>query len=106
MTEDLENRMKVDVSESSEMGEVVSEFSTNKPSSSNLTRDEHRLQWRAKGIFGKMSPSAVKLVDDFVDSKRSVDGWNTNQKVAAITGVQQQRNGIGERLAGLFKPKE
>ena len=106
MKEGLEERMKVNLSEGTEMGEVMKEFSEKKPSSSNLSSDEHKLTWRAKGIYGKMSPSAVRLIEDFVDSKRSVGGWNTTQKVAAITGIQQQRSGFGEKLAGLFRPQQ
>ena len=82
----------VDLSEKTEMGEVTKEFSENKPSSSNLTSDEHKLTWRAKGIYNKY-PKTLKMISDYVDSKRSVLGWNTTQKVAAITGIQQQRSG-------------
>lgn len=83
----------VDLSEKTEMGEVTKEFSLNKPSSSNLTSDEQKLIWRAKAIILALSPDNIGILDDYLDSKRSVQGWNTNQKVAAITGIQQQRSG-------------
>lgn len=89
---------KVDLSEKTEMGEVTKEFSENKPSSSNLTHDEHRLTWRARSILKRLSPRSADIINDFVDSKRSVDGWNTNRKVEAITGIQQQRQGMMGRV--------
>jgi len=102
----LEDRMKVNLNETTEMGEVVKEFSEDRPGSSNLTSDEHKLLWRAEGIYQKMSPSAVILLHKYRDGKRSVFGWNTSQKVAAITGIQQNRTGFGERFANLFRPQQ
>ena len=89
---------KVDLTEKTELGEVTKEFSQNRPSSSNLSDDEMRLTWRAKCILRRLSPKSVRIIDDFVDLKRSVKGWNTDQKVAAITGVQQQRAGFGGKI--------
>ena len=83
---------KVDLSEKTELGEVTKEFSENKPSSSNLTSDEQKLTWRAKGIYSKY-PKTLKMISDYIDLKRSVQGWNTQKKVEAITGIQQQRSG-------------
>ena len=54
---------KVDLSEKTELGEVTKEFSENKPSSSNLTDDEHKLTWRAKGIYSKY-PKTLKMIND------------------------------------------
>ena len=96
----------VDLSEKTEMGEVVKEFSENKPSASNLTSDEFRLTWRAKSILRRLSPSSTIIIDDFVDGKRSVDGWNTSRKVEAITGIQQQRTGMMGRFIDAFKPRQ
>lgn len=98
---------KVDLSEKTELGEVSKEFSENRPSSSNLTSDEHKLVWRAKSILRRLSPTSLKIIDEYVDSKRSVNGWNTGQKVAAITGIQQQRQGFGGKIMEkLFTPKQ
>lgn len=97
----------VDMNETTELGEVTKEFSENKPSSSNLSDDEFRLTWRAKSILRRLSPKSVIIIDDFVDGKRSVGGWNTEQKVAAITGVQQQRQGVmGKFMDKMFTPKQ
>ena len=96
----------IDLSEKTELGEVTKEFSENKPSSSNLSNDEFRLVWRAKSILKVLSPKSAGIIDDFVDMKRSVGGWNTHQKVSAITGIQQQRTGFGEKFADFFRPKQ
>lgn len=97
---------KVDLSEKTELGEVTKEFSENKPSSSNLTSDEQKLIWRAKAIILALSPDNIDILNDYVDSKRSVLGWNTIQKVAAITGVQNQRQGLGSRIMDkMFSPR-
>ena len=98
---------KVDLSEKTELGEVTKEFSENKPSSSNLTGDEHKLTWRAKGIYSKY-PKTLKMISDYIDSKRSVKGWNTEMKVSAITGIQQQRTGgmLGGFMNKMFTPKQ
>jgi len=84
-----------ELNDSSELGEVAKEFNKSTPSSSNLTKDEHILTWRATHILKRLSPKSVDIIRDFIDSKRSVGGWNTNKKVEAITGVQQQRSGNG-----------
>jgi len=94
--EDLERLMErasEELNETSELGEVAREFNNFSPSSSNFTKDEHTLLWRGKNILKRMSPSSVEILEDFMDSKRSVGGWNTLRKVEAITGVQQQRGG-------------
>jgi len=94
--EDLERLMEKAqdaTSESSELGELAREFDNFTPASSNFSKDEHTLLWRGKNILKRMSPSSVEILDDFMDSKRSVGGWNTAQKVSAITGVQQGRQG-------------
>ena len=104
--EDLMQRASEGLSEKTELGEVTKEFSESKPSSSNLTPDEFRLAWRAKNILRKLSPSSEKMIDEFIDMKRSVGGWNTDKKVAALTGVQQQRAGIMDKLSGLVTPKQ
>lgn len=93
-----------DLTEQTELGEVTKEFSENKPSSSNLSRDEHTLVWRGKSILREISPKSVIIIDDFIDGRRSVGGWNTNKKVEAITGVQNQRQ--GNFLTNMFKPRE
>lgn len=103
--ENLEDAIKgVDLSEKTELGEVTKEFGENKPSSSNLTSDEHKLTWRAKGIYSKY-PKTLKLISDYIDSKRSVKGWNTEKKVEAIVGVKQDRGG-NNMLTKLFSPKQ
>jgi len=89
---------KVDLSEKTELSEVAKEFGENKPGSSNLSSDEHKLVWRAKNILNRLSPSSKDIIDDYVDSKRSVGGWNVQKKVEAITGIQQQRQGWGGRM--------
>ena len=106
--ENLDDILKnVDLSEKTEFGEITKEFSENKPSSSNLTEDEFRLTWRAKSILRRLSPKSVLIIEDFIDGKRSVHGWNTGQKVQAITGVQQQRSGFGSQfMEKMFQRKE
>lgn len=110
MKEDDENLddvlQNVDLSEKTELGEVTREFSENRPSSSNLTSDEFRLVWRARSILRVLSPKSEAIITDFVDMKRSVDGWNTNRKVEAITGVQQQRTGFGQKFMDMFRPQQ
>jgi len=98
----------VDLSEKTEMGEVTKEFSLNKPSSSNLTDDEHKLTWRAKSILRRLSPKSMIIIEDYIDGKRSVDGWNTEKKVQAITGIQQQRSGgmLSNAWNKLMVPKQ
>ena len=96
MGEDLDEIMEkatAGLQESTELGEVAREFDKSTPSNSNLTQDEFRLTWRAENILKRLSPKSVEIIRGFVDQKRSVNGWNTNQKVQAITGVQQQRGG-------------
>ena len=96
MDRDLEEKLEAGLEgETSEMGEVAREFNTNHPSSSNLTKDEHTLSWRGKNMLKNISPTAVEIINDFLDSKRSVGGWNTDRKVEAITGIHQQRSGGG-----------
>ena len=90
---------KADLTEKTELGEVTKEFSINKPSSSNLTEDEMKLLWRAESILeGLGAVDSLKILTRYIDLKRSVRGWNTEQKVAAITGVQQQRAGFGGKI--------
>lgn len=90
-----------------ELGEVSKEFGENKPSSSNLTPDEFRLAWRSKSILQRLSPKSEKIIDSFIDMKRSVQGWNTEKKVEAITGVHKQRQGMFSKISdALFKPKQ
>ena len=100
--EDLMDEATKGLEDRSELGEVAKEFNNFTPASTNLNKDEHTLIWRGKNILKRMSPSSVCILDDFMNSKRSVGGWNTHQKVSAITGVQQQRNGGGmmEKLLG------
>ncbi len=100
----LDEIMSASLEEKTELGEVAKEFNTSTPSSSNLTNDEFRLVWRSKNILRKMSPNSVNIINEFVDMKRSVNGWNTNKKVEALTGIQQQRSGSGF-VEKLFKPK-
>lgn len=105
-TTDLEDLMKqaaAGITEKTEMAEVTKEFSENKPSSSNLTDTEQRLAWRGKSILKRVSPKSAAIIDDFVDTKRSVGGWNTNKKVEAISGMQNQRS--GGIMNKLFSPK-
>jgi len=106
--ENLDDIVKnVDFNETTELGEITKEFSENKPSSSNLSDDEMRLTWRAKAILNRLSPKSVRIIDDFIDMKRSVGGWNTGKKVEAITGVQQQRAGFGSQfMEKMFSPKQ
>jgi hypothetical protein len=92
--ENLDDVLKgVDLSDKTEMGEVTKEFSENKPSSSNLTSDEQKIIWRLQFILGVVSPQNLKLINNYIDSRRSVAGWNTEMKVQAISGIQQQRSG-------------
>ena len=100
--EELMDEATRGLEEKTELGEVAKEFNTFTPSSSNLGKDEHTLLWRGKNILKRMSPSSVSILDDFMNTKRSVGGWNTHQKVSAITGIQQQRQGGGmkEKLFG------
>jgi len=96
--EDLERLMEKasqDLNETSELGEVAREFNDFSVSSSNLAKDEHVLLWRGKNILKRMSPKSVDILEDFMDSKRSVGGWNTDKKVQAITGIQESRGGGG-----------
>ena len=102
--EELMAKASESLDETSELGELAREFNNFSPSSSNFTKDEHTLLWRGKNILKRMSPSSVEILDDFMDSKRSVGGWNTNQKVQAITGVQQIRG--GNALTNFFKPEK
>lgn len=102
--EKIMNRAAEGLSETSELGEVTKEFGESKPSSSNLTSDEFRLVWRGKNILKHMSPKSAMIIDEFIDLKRSVKGWNTDKKVEAITGVQNQRSGNGI-MNKLFSPK-
>jgi len=83
------------INERSELGEVTKEFNQNKPSASNLSADEMRLVWRGKNILKHMSPQSSMMIDEFIDLKRSVRGWNTDKKVQAIGGIQEQRSGQG-----------
>jgi len=102
----LDDMLARGLGDQSEMGEVTKEFSENKPSSSNLTPDEFRLVWRGESILEELSPSSVKIVNRFVDMKRSVNGWNTDKKVQAITGIQEQRTGgMGQFMKGLLGPR-
>ena len=106
--EDLEQIMKAAgeaMTDKTELGEVSKEFGESKPSSSNLTMDEFRLAWRAKNILRHMSPKSALIVDEFIDMKRSVKGWNTDKKVEAIVGVREQRSGQGI-MSKLFSPKQ
>ena len=105
MKDDLENLMQraaEGLTEHSELGEVTKEFNVNAPSASNLNIDEMRLVWRGKNILKHMSPSSAIIIDEFIDLKKSVRGWNTGQKVAAISGIRDSRAGGGmmERLMG------
>lgn len=102
--EELMHKATEGINESSELGEVTKEFSESKPSSSNLTSDEFRLVWRGKNILKHMSPKSAKIIDEFIDLKRSVKGWNTEKKVEAITGVQNQRS--GGMLSKMFSPRD
>ena len=105
--DDLENLMdkaSQGLGEQTELGEISRDFKENNPSSSNLTPDEFRLTWRGINILKRMSPSSTQIIEQFIDMKRSVNGWNTTQKVHAITGVQQQRG--GNAFIDFFKPKE
>ena len=97
---------KVDLSEKTELGEVTKEFSENKPSSSNLSSDEQKLIWRATGIYSRY-PKTLRMIKDYIDTKRSVKGWNTEMKVSAITGIQQQRTGgmLGGFMNKMFAPR-
>ena len=81
--------------ESTELGELAREFTKSHISSSNLSKDEHILTWRAKNILRRLSPKSVRIIDEFIDGKRSVGGWNTDKKVEAITGTMNQRSGNG-----------
>lgn len=103
--DDLMERASANLNESTELGEISKDFKDNTPSSSNLTPDEFRLAWRGINILKRMSPSSVAIIEGFVDMKRSVGGWNTDRKVEAITGVQQQRSG-NSFMDKLFKPKQ
>ena len=102
--EEMMRRAADGLTDKTELGEVTKEFGESKPSSSNLSADEFRLSWRGKNILKHMSPSSAKIIDDFIDMKRSVKGWNTDKKVEAIVGVQQQRSGQGI-MSKLFSPK-
>lgn len=103
--EQLMSKAAEGINERSELGEVTKEFGESKPSSSNLTSDEFRLAWRGKNILKHMSPKSALIIDEFIDMKRSVKGWNTEKKVEAIVGVQQQRSGQGI-MNKLFTPKQ
>lgn len=106
--DDLEaimNKAAENINERSELGEVTKEFSDNKPSASNLSGDEMRLVWRGKNILKEMSPESADIIDEFVDLKRSVKGWNTDKKVQAIGGVQEGRSGTGF-MNKLFGPRQ
>lgn len=102
--DDLMDRASANLNEKTELGEISKDFKDNIPSSSNLTPDEFRLTWRGINILRRMSPSSVAIIEGFVDMKRSVGGWNTDRKVEAITGVQQQRSG-NSFMDRLLKPK-
>lgn len=103
--EEMLNKASENLSDKTELGEVTKEFSENKPSASNMTNDEMRLVWRGKNILKHMSPGAAEMIDEFIDLKRSVKGWNTDKKVEAIGGVQERRSGTGF-MNKLFGPKQ
>jgi len=106
--EDLEELMKQATSgltETTELGEVTKEFNRNTPSASNLTSDEMRLVWRGKNILKHMSPESAEMIDEFIDLKRSVKGWNTDKKVDAISGIREGRSG-GNMMNTLFGGKK
>jgi len=103
--DEIMEKASQNLTEKTEMGEVTKEFSESKPSSSNLTQDEFTLVWRAKNILKRLSPKSVSIIDEFIDMKRSVRGWNTEQKVKAITGIQEQRSGTG-LMNKFFQPKQ
>jgi hypothetical protein len=102
--EDMLKSASDGLTEKTELGEVTKEFGESKPSASNLTMDEFRLTWRAKNILKHMSPKSAAIIDEFIDMKRSVKGWNTEKKVEAIVGVRQQRSGEGF-MGRLLSPK-
>jgi hypothetical protein len=102
--EKLMSKAAEGINEKTELGEVTKEFSENKPSASNLSSDEMRLVWRGQNILKHMSPKSAQIITEFIDLKRSVKGWNTDKKVEAIAGAQNQRSGNGI-MQKLFSPK-
>lgn len=91
----------------SDYGELGRQFDKNTPNSSNLTSDEQKLVWRANSILRRLSPKSMEIIKDFVDLKRSVNGWNTEKKVQALTGVSNNKQGVGGKfLDKLFTPRQ
>ena len=98
---------KVDLSQKTEMGEVASNVFQSGAGRTNLNPDEVALVFINKLIFKGLNMEELDPTSDFMELKKSMDGWSTNKFIEGLGGVNQNRNGgtLGGVLGGMFKPK-
>jgi len=85
---------RANVNEKTEMGEVASELFANTPSRTNITQDEMTLLFVNKALFRGLGIAELSPVNDFIELKKSVGGWNVEQFVRSMGGLNEQRKGF------------
>ena len=98
----------IDLNEKTEMGEVADQLFRNTPSRSNISNDEFILLFINNAEFkglGKRCPNfaALNPVNDFLEFKKSVGGWNVQMFVESAGGMQNSR--AGGSIGGWFRDK-
>ena len=85
----------MDLKEPTEYGEVAKEMFLNTPGRSNFTQDEMVLLFINKAMFKGLNMDDLSPVDDFIELKKSVGGWNVEMFVNGLSGINSVRTGGG-----------
>lgn len=95
---------KVDLSEKTEMGEAAMHVFKTGKGRTNISNDEAILLFINKQIFSALGLDELDPTDDFIELKKSVEGWSTEKFVQVASGVQNQR--AGGIMGKLFSPRQ